>query len=353
MKMESALAMQKENQGAQDPDTIETMLVMVGVRLGLNDNLVAESMAHEVYSRASSKFGDGSEITIESVFKLADAMQRQGKYTKAESALQTAYREVLHARYLSAWVAKRAFEEERAESEYRKLLVDQEKFLGPEDVQKKRSLRSFSDFLIKKGRGDEAELMLDEWQDRVTESLWDNEEILISREEEWLFLNQERDEGTAWNEDGPDRISSTEGPVWKEGVAPFGYGIPGLATKPLLVDGRHHHITHYFRRSFEVEDPARFSRLKIRLRGEGGAAVYFNGKEVIRDNLAENADFQQLSGPAESIDRYVSHVFLIDPELVREGRNVIAVEVHQEEINSADMVFDLELSGKLKTEVVE
>jgi hypothetical protein len=38
---------------------------------------------------------------------------------------------------------------------------------------------------------------------------------------------------------------------------------------------------------------------------------------------------------------------------LREGENIIAVEVHQEAPDSTDMAFDLELSGKLKIETTK
>ena len=601
--LKEALELQRKWLSAHDPDTIETMLALVELRLDQEDFKLAESLAHEVYSRASLEFGDAGSITIESVFQLAEAMRKQGKETKAEAALQTAYRNaisskgpddelsircadelgkfnlnegywkdaekfyrivlerrlqtheegsiqvvdamanlsyalermyrykeaqnlsekvvklrgeakdqhslariymrrkipgpalslfeaayakaveakgagsrealeimrheaenlskfsnhkkawnlaqrgleisvsslgeydslsrsflssknsiekntgswarsekqarknydealekgsgvdrawetwirtlafiqdnekaidevakflevtrmkfeeddprVFDARYLSAWTAKRCFDDQRSEDEYRKLVEDQERVLGPMSARTKKTLLSYHDFLLKRGRLDEAEGLLDDWQDRVTESDWEESEIILPKGSRWLALNHERNEGEAWREFGKTRVASIAGSVWQEGLAPFGYGIVGVATVPLQVENRFSHVTHYFRSSFDVEDPEKYSRLKIRLRREGGAAVYVNGQEVIRDRLTKDAKFNTFSEPVESVDRYLSHVFVMEPGVLRPGHNIIAVEVHQEEERSEDMAFDLELSGQLKEETVE
>lgn len=601
--LQETFELQRKHLSAQDSDTIETMLALVDLRLDQQDNLTAESLAHEVYSRASRAMGDGEVVTIESVFQLAEAMRRQGKHTKAESALQMAYRnavsakgidhelaircanelgmlnkkqghwrdaekyfrivlehsqknhadhsneviqamanlsfalekmyrykeaqilaekiverrgnaEDLHrlarvymrrtipgpavglfesaykkaveeegvgtelalqimlhevenlskfsnhkkawqlvqrgveisgeslgefhplsrgfvsarnsieknrrdwvrmeketrekyesavsnnkgvasarenwvrmlalvqddehavreaekmldevrkkygdedprvfdARYIYAWTAKRCFDEQRSEDAYRELAMDLERVSGPLDKHTKKVLFSFHDFLLKRGRFDESERLLDDWQDRVTGSVWERSEIILPRGSRWLYLNHERDEGRVWKEFGKVRTPSIAGSVWQEGIAPFGYGCSGAATAPLQVLNRYSHITHYFRSEFEVADPSKYSGLKVRLRREGGAAVYVNGEEVVRDRLPVGAKFNTFSNSVENTDRYLSHVFVIEPDVLRAGRNIIAVEVHQEESNSEDMAFELELSGQLKSETEE
>ena len=148
-------------------------------------------------------------------------------------------------------------------------------------------------------------------------------------------------------------MPSAAGSVWQTGVAPFGYGIAGIGTLPLRVAGDFSHTTLYFRRSFEVADPAKYTTLKIRLRREGGAAVYLNGEEVLRDKLISGASFNTSSEETENLARIASYVFGIDADKLREGQNVIAVEVHQEAPGSPDMAFDLELSGQLREDTFE
>jgi hypothetical protein len=104
-------------------------------------------------------------------------------------------------------------------------------------------------------------------------------------------------------------------------------------------------VTTYFRAAFELAVPRALIRgLKMRLLRDDGAAVYLNGVEIARDNLATNANYltgatAPVNGSAEA--RYFE--FGAPASLLREGRNVLAVELHQDEFVSDDASFDLEL----------
>jgi hypothetical protein len=86
---------------------------------------------------------------------------------------------------------------------------------------------------------------------------------------------------------------------------------------------------------------------------DDGAAVYLNGQEIIRtDNLAPNATFNTLANfngsPAVGgVDESRFWSYLIDPKLLREGENVLAVEVHQQSRSSSDLSFDLAVLADL------
>ncbi|MCA9198298.1 MAG: hypothetical protein KDA87_12200, partial [Planctomycetales bacterium] len=104
--------------------------------------------------------------------------------------------------------------------------------------------------------------------------------------------------------------------------------------------------TYYFRHAFEVDNTSQVSQLTVQLLRDDGAAVYLNGQEVVRDNLPANAGFDTLangtaSGSAES--RFFS--FSISPDLLVDGTNVLAVEVHQASDTSSDVGFDLRMVG--------
>ena len=84
-----------------------------------------------------------------------------------------------------------------------------------------------------------------------------------------------------------------------------------------------------------MAEPEKYSSLKIRLRREGGAAVYVNGVEVVRDKLAPDAAFDTTSEAGRHLDSYAGFVFIVDPEVLRKGRNIIAVEVHEAYVKMA------------------
>lgn len=106
--------------------------------------------------------------------------------------------------------------------------------------------------------------------------------------------------------------------------------------------------TFYFRHQFNVVDASKVSALALRLLRDDGAAVYLNGTEVARDNLATDAQFDDfasssVSGNAES----TLQSFTIDPSLLVDGDNLLAVEVHQSSDTSSDVSFDLSLAGTI------
>ena len=279
--------------------------------------------------------------------ELANYLRRVREEFGAESL------ESLEARGLEAWHAKRFGQGERADQLFGDLIADERRLLGNNHSLTRKSIYSYSDFLIRRGRFADFDRLVDDWQDDLKGASWETSEIILPRREPWLFLNHERDEGTAWREFGKEAIVLPTGSRWLRGVAPFGYGIVGIGTSPLQVAGRYDHTTFYFRRSFEVTDPARFDALKLRLLREGGAAVYVNGEEVLRTNLAPDAAFDSLAEDGSRYSRSNYYVFLVDPSCLREGENIVAVEVHQEELNSPDMAFDLEISGRVNLEESE
>ena len=90
-------------------------------------------------------------------------------------------------------------------------------------------------------------------------------------------------------------------------------------------------ITTYFRHSFEVANTSVFTSLALSVLSDDGAVVYLNGTEIFRTNmppgtityttLASSAIF----GAAETTFDSTT----IAPGDLRNGTNVLAVEVHQ------------------------
>lgn len=155
----------------------------------------------------------------------------------------------------------------------------------------------------------------------------------------WKYLANGTDQGTAWRE--PEFDDS----VWAQGPAELGYGEGDEATVvPSGTGGISHFVTTYFRTSFVVEKPARYSALSGKLVYDDGAIVYLNGTEVFRVNMpAGPATVNTLA--TDSIE-YAPMAFTVDPRRrLRDGLNVVAVEIHQGDSGSSDVSFDLMLEG--------
>ncbi len=129
---------------------------------------------------------------------------------------------------------------------------------------------------------------------------------------------------------------------WGEGEAPLGYGDSRVNTALDYGDIDNKRITACFRRTFQVDDPADFGRLICELDADDGAVVYLNGAEVLRTNLPDPVSFDTPALlPAGS-----PLVVELDPKSLVTGTNVLAVEVHQVDLHSADLIFDLSLSSR-------
>jgi hypothetical protein len=109
--------------------------------------------------------------------------------------------------------------------------------------------------------------------------------------------------------------------------------------------------TYYFRYDFDVDDPAFFRNLLMKIKRSDGAVAYLNGKEVYRNNLPDGAATARTlaRAPVASIDRDIYFPVKLDPAGLRKGRNVIAVEIHRAEGSRGALAFDLELNGNVET----
>ena len=76
---------------------------------------------------------------------------------------------------------------------------------------------------------------------------------------------------------------------WLEGSAELGYGDGDEATIISFGgDEDNKHITTYFRKNINIDEPHSYSQFTFNLKRDDGAVVYINGIEVIRSNLPDN-----------------------------------------------------------------
>ena len=109
-----------------------------------------------------------------------------------------------------------------------------------------------------------------------------------------------------------------------------------LETRPLTV---------YFRTKFEVSNTASITQLELELSVDDGALIYLNGVEILRENLPE--------GEVTATTRSAGIVLVPAPirreiplentRHLKDGTNVLAVEVHQANATSSDLHLELSL----------
>jgi hypothetical protein len=162
----------------------------------------------------------------------------------------------------------------------------------------------------------------------------------------WKYLDDGTDQKIAWKE------PAFADAAWKTGPAPLGYGddgkmlTPALQTKLLFgADATMKFITTYFRTTFMLTDLKTVKAAVLEMAVDDGAVVYINGVEVARINMpADVLDSTTLSTMTRGDTAEISDMVDIMPlTALKDGMNVIAVEVHQGGAGSSDIIMDLAL----------
>jgi len=166
---------------------------------------------------------------------------------------------------------------------------------------------------------------------------------LISKESVWKYLDDGSDQGTDW------RLPDFDDSSWEQGRAELGYGDGSKGAEGTILSygsvGSDKHETTYFRRTFKVSEVAEIIDIRLGLRRDDGAVVYLNGKEIWRSAMPEGEIlFDTLAnegaGGSEESTFYLNED--VSPQLLLDGENIIAVEVHQVARTSSDISFDFE-----------
>ncbi len=160
----------------------------------------------------------------------------------------------------------------------------------------------------------------------------------------WRYLDNGSNQGTAW------KATNFDDAAWKFGPAELGYGDDDEATTVSYgADEANKYTTTYFRHLFEVsaEEIASADSLEIVMLVDDGAVLYLNGTEIVRQNMPEVVDFttfalDTIEAPEEG--QYVT--YRIAKRLMAEGLNCLAAEVHQANLTSTDISFQLTAEPK-------
>ena len=161
----------------------------------------------------------------------------------------------------------------------------------------------------------------------------------VSTGDTWAYLDDGSDQGTAWTDPTYDDSA------WATGDAQLGYG-DGDETTVISYgsDADNKYITAYFRKDFSVTDASQVIKLKAMILRDDGAVVYINGSEAFRTSMPDgDITYTTLANDAGSETTY--YEYNIDPALLVNGSNTIAVEVHQSGATSSDTSFDMVLVG--------
>lgn len=155
----------------------------------------------------------------------------------------------------------------------------------------------------------------------------------------WKYRDNGSDQGVTW------RDPAFDDSAWSNGLAQFGYGNGDEKTVVSFGgNANNKYVTTYFRKQFVVDNAPCLESLTLKLVMDDGAAVYLNGTNILNHQLATNATFNTLASSVQATnveDTWFSYP--INPALLHNGTNTLAVEIHQSAVNDPDLSFDLQL----------
>jgi hypothetical protein len=164
--------------------------------------------------------------------------------------------------------------------------------------------------------------------------------VMIPSGAVWRYEDTGTDLGTAW------RATNYNDSGWGIGPAQLGYGQGDEATVVWYgPDDFEKNPTTYFRKRFNLTSTMLngVTNLALRVCFNDGAAVYLNGVEVFRRNIATNAAFADAAGGSGGEYQNIWQSVSVSPALVRVGTNTVAVELHRYQGWEPDLSFDLQL----------
>ncbi len=156
----------------------------------------------------------------------------------------------------------------------------------------------------------------------------------------WSYLDNGINPGTGW------RTASFNDSAWAFGPGKLGYSDNPATTLSYGPNANHKYITYYFRKKINVTSVAALSdSLELNLLRDDGAIVYINGTEVLRSNMPAGAinDTTWSSTIVDGADESTYFPYMVPKNVLVNGVNTIAVEIHQRDGTSSDLGFDMEL----------
>ena len=154
-------------------------------------------------------------------------------------------------------------------------------------------------------------------------------ESVVLPGDSWQYITPNAQPSSNWNQLGYNALG------WNTGISGFGYGDDDDATilEPTM--------SVYLRRAFYVVDASAIESIILDLDYDDGFIAYVNGQEVARNLMtgAVPAYNQASDGWREPNlpQGLLPERFAVDPILLNNGTNVIAVQVHNYSLDSSDL----------------
>ena len=180
------------------------------------------------------------------------------------------------------------------------------------------------------------------YQFKQWEEVGDANLDLVKMGDSWKYFDGNAIPATNWNTGAYSDAS------WASGLTQLGYGGKGETTVIGYGDNANaKYPTAYFRKTLTIDDLDNKTNFSITLFVDDGAVVYMNGQEIGRYLLpAGTITFNTYT---TSVNNGVLVTFSVPKTLLKEGANLLAVEVHQAAPTSSDLIFNLQMTCDLSS----
>ncbi len=168
----------------------------------------------------------------------------------------------------------------------------------------------------------------------------DQPEFLIGKHAQWKYQASADAAPEGWKEPAFDDRS------WKSGPAGFGYGDDDDRT--VLKDMQGQYTTVYLRGEFLWQEKTPARRLVLYVNFDDGFVAYLNGTQIVAASVARRENDLKVS--LHEAKGHEPFVVENASRLLKPGRNVLAVEGHNANLDSSDFSLDPILAtGELKS----
>ena len=167
-------------------------------------------------------------------------------------------------------------------------------------------------------------------------------ETIFPEGSDWKYYDRGSLDGTpSWR-----RLSYSDA-NWGEGAAPLGYAKTNTVFRTLLdygPDSNDRRSTYYFRKTFTLDEaPADEDEILLSYSLDDGMILYLNDAEAFRTNMPSGTVYYSTFSTTHSANNPDVGTVSLPASLFRRGKNVLAVEVHNNSKTSSDIYWDAAL----------
>jgi hypothetical protein len=167
----------------------------------------------------------------------------------------------------------------------------------------------------------------------------------VTKKSNWLYSDSGFNLGSTWKNSNYKNDTT-----WSFGRGPLGFGEIGYTGTDInqgIANNRF--ITNYFRKPIIVSNLASVTdTIELQLMCDDGAVVYINGTEVVRKNLNTGTVLSRTKANknVDAPEERLYWLYYLPKTVLKADTNYIAVEVHQFDSLSSDLLFDLALNNR-------